>query len=934
MLYKRALCRFMLFTAQQPNMRRLCYALALLLACQSYAQIKPTPAAERLKGLQNRKQLEQRSLLKDVSFRNVGPTVMSGRVVDVDVNPTDPTEFYVAYASGGLWQTRNNGQSFTPIFDSADVITIGDIAVNWNANPRVIWVGTGEVNSSRSSYAGTGMYRSINNGKSWDYIGLPESHHIGKIQLHPGDVNTAWVAVLGHLYSPNKERGIYKTSDAGKTWKQTLFNTENTGAIDIDINPSNPSELYAATWYRTRSAWNFEEGGATSGIYKSTDAGDTWQLVSTPTSGFLTGAGTGRIGIAVYPKDPKVVYAVVDNQNNSTDTTAKKPDSNYVRSFFKDMTVEAFNALDTAKLTRFLRRSRFPAKYTATSVKALVNQQKIKPAALYDYLDVNDGFQNTPIGCEVYRSDDAGKTWKKTNTKPLTIYSTYGYYFGKIYVSPYNDQKVYLTGYTSQISIDGGKTFKTMDKPNVHADHHALWVDPKRDAHLINGNDGGLNITYDDGEHWIKANSPAVGQFYNIAVDDDKPYNIYGGLQDNGTWVGPSINKESPSWQQSGHYAYKSVGGGDGMQVQVDTRDNNTMYTGFQFGNYTRSKRNAPVGDDDDVAEASERNELQSNDDEPAPDAAVAAADPNKPLFIHPQHELGEQPLRFNWQTPILLSSHNQDVLYYGSNRFHRSMFKGENMEVLSVDLSNGKKTGDVPFGTMTTLSESPLRFGLLYAGTDDGNVQLSKDGGYTWTLLGKGNKKTPGLPSGLYVSRVVASAYKEGRVYVTLNGYRDDHFAPYAFVSEDYGTTWKQIGKDLPQEPVNVIKEDPVSDSIIYVGTDGGLYVSINGGSDFMMWNAGLPKSVPVHDIAIQKRENEIVLGTHGRSLYVAKLDTVQKLLRDKGFYDKRKAEADKFVSFLSGNDNVYAREGLNVNCPPLKSKKRVKETMVVVTR
>ncbi|MDX2048570.1 MAG: hypothetical protein SFU87_17420, partial [Chitinophagaceae bacterium] len=287
-----------------------------------FSQIKPTSAEERWKGLQKRKLLEQKSLLKDVKFRNVGPVTMSGRVVDLEVNPEDPTEFYVAYASGGLWHTINNGLSFNSIFDSADVLTIGDIAVNWSGN-RVIWVGTGEVNSSRSSYAGIGVYKTIDNGKNWQYLGLPESHHIGKIQLHPADNNTAWVAALGHLYSPNKERGVYKTTDGGKTWKQTLYVDDNTGAVEMDINPQNPNELYAAMWYRTRRAWNFEEGGKTSGIYKSTDGGNNWQLVTKPGSGFVTGDGTGRIGLVVYPKNPKIVYAVVDNQNAKPDTTKR-----------------------------------------------------------------------------------------------------------------------------------------------------------------------------------------------------------------------------------------------------------------------------------------------------------------------------------------------------------------------------------------------------------------------------------------------------------------------------------------------------------------------------------------------------------------------------------------------------------------------------------
>ena len=293
------------------------------------AQVKPTPAGERMKSVKQRLALEKRSIVNDVKFRSIGPSIMSGRVVDVDVNPVDPTEFYVAYATGGLWHTTNNGQSFTPIFDSLDVLFIGDIAVNWNSSPRIIWVGTGEVNSSRSSYAGIGIYKSSDNGKHWEYLGLPESQHIGKIQLHPSNENIAWVAALGHLYSPNKERGVYKTTDGGKTWKQTLFIDDTTGAIDIDINPKDPNELYAAMWSRSRSAWKFRESGVTSGIYKSNDGGDTWKKISGEHSGFMKGEKIGRIGVAVYPANPSIVYAIVDNNMIKPDTGTKTADTFY-----------------------------------------------------------------------------------------------------------------------------------------------------------------------------------------------------------------------------------------------------------------------------------------------------------------------------------------------------------------------------------------------------------------------------------------------------------------------------------------------------------------------------------------------------------------------------------------------------------------------------
>ncbi len=828
----------------------------ILITCNSQAQVKVTPASERLKSFTQREALQKKSLLDSVPFHNIGPSVMGGRVVDVDVNPDDPTEFYIAYATGGLWHTINNGQSFTPVFDSADVITIGDIAVNWKTG--TIWVGTGEVNSSRSSYAGIGVYKSKDGGKSWQYLGLPESQHIGKILLHPTDDNIAWVAVLGHLYSPNKERGVYKTTDGGKTWKQTLYVDDNTGAVDMDINLQNPDEVYASSWYRTRRAWNFEPAGKTSGIYKSKDGGNTWKLLTSSDSGFPTGDSTGRIGIAVYPKNPQIVYAVVDNQKARPDT-AKKDTSKYLLKDFKDLTKEGFARLNNNKLDTFFKANGLSKRYNAKDVKRLIETGQLKPTAIYDYLYTNDGFQGLPIGCEVYRSDNGGESWHKTNQKGLPlVFSTYGYYFGKIYISPVNDQKIVLPGFVVEASEDGGKTFKRIDNGNVHADNHACWIDPKRDTHMILGNDGGGNITYDNGAHWAKINAPAVGQFYSVVTDNAKPYNVYGGLQDNGVWYGPSTNKENENWHSSGNYPFKTIMGGDGMQVQIDQQDNVTTYTGFQFGNYSRLNRTNPRA-------TSKR--------------------------ITPQHSLGEKPYRFNWQTPVLISQHNQEVIYFGGNKLFRSFNKADTFYVAGNDLTKGEKKGDVPYGTITTISESPLRFGLLYVGTDDGNIQLSKDDGYSWTLLNAASKKVQkgSLPQNLWISRVLASQYKESRVYAALSGYRNDDFAPYLYVSEDFGTTWKSLSNDLPIEPINVIREDAKNENILYVGTDGGLYVSFDKGQHFMMWNAGLPRSIPVHDISIQQRENEIVLGTHGRSIYIAKLDDVQGLQKDKDWLKKK---------------------------------------------
>jgi photosystem II stability/assembly factor-like uncharacterized protein len=857
--------------------------LTLLSSFHLFSQYKATTADERMKDAQSRKLLEQASYFKDIKFRNIGPTIMSGRVVDLDVNPADPTEFYAAYSTGGLWHTINNGQSFTPIFDQNKHLFMGDIAVDWKT--RTIWVGSGEVNSSRSSYAGDGIYKSKDNGKTWEYLGLPETHHIGKVLLHPTDPNTVWIAALGHLYSFNKERGVYKTTDGGKSWKQTLAIDDKTGVVDMDIDPQNPNIIYATAWYRTRTAWNFEEGGKTSGIYKSTDGGNTWKLLTVAGNGLPANDTLGRMGIAVYPKNPNIVYAIIDNQSRKAgpqrDTSAAVTANRMQLREFRNLTKDQFAKLDNVKVDTFLKFNRFPPQYTSATIKAKVADGTFKPSVIYDYLKgPNEDLMDASAikGCEVYRSDDAGATWKKANTAALDrMYSTYGYYFGKIYVSPVNPDKVIITGVPVMLSTDGGKTFKSIDTRVVHADHHAIWINPAKDSHIINGNDGGVNITYDNGKTWFKANSIPVGQFYSVYVDDAKPYNVYGGLQDNGVWYGPSNATVNDDWINSGSHPFKSIGGGDGMMVHVDTRNNNTYYAGSQFGAYFRNNK--------------DRSEQKS---------------------IRPRHQLGEVPLRYNWETPIWLSKHNQDVLYMASNRFHRSLNRADTMENISGDLTKGGKPGDVPYGTVSWIAESPIRFGLLYAGTDDGLVHISRDAGYNWTKI------TNKLPADLWVNCITPSAYKEGRVYLALSGYRYDHFNPYIFVSEDFGNTWTPLNGNLPLESVNAIKEDPKHENILYVATDQGMYGSIDRGKTYMPFTGDLPR-VPVHDIAIQARENEIVLGTHGRSIYIAKLDDVQKLITDKTYYDKKKSEADKFTSFLKGpkKKEINKKEGADLECP-----------------
>ena len=797
-----------------------------------------TSTEERFNGYLDRVYLEENSIVKNINFRNIGPTVMSGRVTDLSVNPKDPSHFYAAYASGGLWETTNNGNSFNPIFDNQMVMTIGDIEVDWENN--IIYVGTGEKNSSRSSYSGNGIYKSSNGGKDWTNIGLKESHHIGRIIIHPEDNNIIWVASLGHLYSSNKDRGLYKTTDGGVTWRNTLFINDITGAIDLVIDPSNPDILYLSMWERERMAWNFDGSGFGSGIFKSTDGGENWEKISGGLSGFPDTEGTGRIGLDISKSNPNIIYAILDNQDRKASTPSEQKNDDLTKDMLRDISISDFLKLSDEKLNKFLRSNRFPSEYKSDKIKKLVTDGSIDPISLVEFLeDSNSLLYETPvIGAEVYSSQDYGITWKKVNEDELSnLYFSYGYYFGEIRVDPQDPAKLYVLGVPLLKSIDFGKTWESIGFDNMHGDHQALWVNPNRSGHLIAGNDGGLNISYDAGKNWMKHNSTSVGQFYDINIDMNDPYNVYGGFQDNGVWMGPSNYESSLRWHSSGQYPWKSIFGGDGMQTEIDFRDNETVYTGSQFGNYARI--NTRTG---------ERKR------------------------ITPSHKLGERPYRWNWETPIYLSRHNQDILYMGSNKFHRSLNQGNDFETLSADLTNGGIKGNVSYGTLTTIIESELKYGLIYVGSDDGLIHVSKDGGFTWKNISNS------LPKKMWVSGIYPSKFKESRVYLSLNGYRWDNFESMVYVSEDYGFNWSKIGHNIPDEPVNVIIEDLKNEKLIYVGTDHGLYASLDYGNLFFAFSGGLPNA-PVHDLVIHPRENDLIVGTHGRSIYVTNIEVLQKL-------------------------------------------------------
>ena len=831
----------------------------------------PTPASVRANVAHERAALQEASWTSGLELRSVGPSVMSGRVVDVAV--VEDTLF-VAYATGGLWKSINHGTTFEPLLD--ETCMLGAVAAH--ASGRVV-VGSGEVNSSRSSYAGDGVYISDDHGVTWRHAGLEGSHHIGRVILDENNPDRMWVAALGELYSENRGGAIYRSENGGQTWQAVLTvphgtnKNEFVGFVDMAADATDPNHLFAASWDRTRRAHNFQEGGPGTAVYETTDGGDTWQRISRG-NGFPDGEHAGRVGLS-YHSTSRTLYALVDNQGARPVSDGDvEADTILKADAFLDMEASTFESLSTDQLQAFLDAEGFNEADSAEAVKARVSRGELKPRALYDYLtDGNRALFDTEIvGAEVYRyrvpekndrtnavvspssQNELNQTqhsqdgnlgvWERTHTDYLDdVCYTYGYYFGTVTVDPSNPETLYIAGVPLLKSTDGGATFESIGAPNVHADHHKVWVDPSNPNHLVNGNDGGINVSWDGGESWVKCNSPSVGQFYAVEVDEAQPYRIYGGLQDNGTWVGPHDHRESVAWHQSGHHGFESLGGGDGMQIEVDTRNNDVVYTGYQFGWYSRTER--ALGEE---------------------------------VGLHPSHELGETPLRWNWQTPILLSKHQQDVFYMGSNRVHRSLNRGDDFQSISHDLTRGGLPGNVPFGTLTTMDEHPQHFGQLAVGSDDGLVHVTLDGGHEWRQLplpvpskiGKGS-----AAKHLWVTEVVWSHHDPDLLVVALNGYRHDCQDAFVFATRDLGKSWDSWGGSLPHEPVNALVECQDRSGWWIVGTDGGAYLTVNEGDSFSAIHRELPR-VPVHDLVVQERENELVIGTHGRGLYVLELDAI----------------------------------------------------------
>ncbi len=735
-------------------------------------------AATRLENHARHLEMRDASRFADLEWRFIGPEIMSGRITGLAV-PTDPRSrwtIYAATASGGVWKTVNEGTTWVPITDDLPSASVGAIAVAPGASvaadepdepdaPHTVWIGLGESNILRSSMAGTGVYRSTDAGDTWEHLGLAATHTIARIVLHPDDPDRVWVAASGHEWTANPERGVYKTTDGGVTWEQVLFVDDRTGAIDLAIDPSDPDTLYAAMWERMRRKWNDPEPGPGTGIWKTTDGGDTWGELR---DGLPARGEVGRIGLAVARSRPETVYALLDNAAPAREATGEERDSY--------------------------------------------------------------GRQRGPVrkGAQLYRSDDRGETWYKASDDSREmerLFSTYGWVFGQVRVDPSDADTVYALGVELLRSTDGGKTFAAVRYQGLHADHHDLWIDPEAPGHLVSGNDGGINLSYDGGKTWRNIDTMGCVQFYNVAYDMAEPFRVYGSIQDNHSWRGPVTHRPG----RDPVTAWETVPGGEASYLAVDPSDQNVLYSSGFYGRIQRS-----------------------------------TLSPRKTDDIVPKAAAGEPALRGQWLAPFALSPHNPRVIYHGMQCVFRSVDRGDHWQRISDDLTRNDpdKRGNIPFQTITALSESPLRFGLLYAGTDDGRRHVTPEGGASWTEI------TEGMVPGKWLSRVAASAFAEDTVYAAQSGKRDDDFQAYLWRSRDRGATWQDIAGGIPGGPINVVKEDPRDGHVLYVGTDLGVYATIDGARTWHVLGKGLPIAF-VHDLIVHPRDHVLVIATHGRGMW-----------------------------------------------------------------
>ena len=738
--------------------------------------VKNTDSQLRLDWFAAHQELAKNSPFKKQKWSHIGPTNVSGRCTDIAaVRPKGENyTIYVATASGGVWKTVNEGTTWEPIFEHEATASIGDIALA-PSNQDIIWVGSGEANIFRSSQHGAGIYKSIDAGKTWQHMGLAGTLTIGRIVVHPTNPDIVYVAAGGHEWTDNKERGLFKTTDGGKTWVNILYIDEKTGAFDLAMDPDDTEILYATVWSRIRPKWNDPRvmpGYMQSGVYKTTDGGANWKPIN---NGLPEAKFRGRIGLDICLSQPNVLYALVDNYEVARELTAEEKADSYTR-----------------------------------NLKAIIK------------------------GATVYRSNDKGESWTQVSglSEKLLQYmmrhsGTFGWVFGQIRVDPNDPETSYIMGVPLSVSTDGGKTYKRLS--GMHGDHHGMWIDPDNSNYIINVNDGGIVISYDKGKTWRQfLNNLPVCQFFNVSFDLNTPFRVYGSMQDHGSFRGVVTRKGSGfaavEWERAP--------GGEGSTHAIDPRNPELVYSAGFYGHITR-------------ADLSKQGQSQSKN-------------------IFPPEEKGLEYLRGQWLAPIILSPHHPDTVYLGLQYLYRSRFQGDVWERISPNMSYNVKEelGDIPYQTIFTVSESPQNANLIYCGTDDGKVHITKDGGKSWKEIMKG------LPFRKWVSRIAASRYAQSTVYMTQNGKRDDDFAPYIWKSTDFGETWHSIAGNIKLGPVNVIVEDPINRNILYVGTDVGVYVTKDGGKKWDVLGGNLPTAY-VQDLVIHPKENVIVIATHGRGMW-----------------------------------------------------------------
>ena len=700
-------------------------------------------------------------LFKGFKARSIGPAGMSGRITAIDAVQKDPDIIYVGSASGGLWKSTSGGVAWEPIFDDQPAASIGALAIDQNV-PDIIWVGTGEGNPRNTQTSGNGVYKSLDAGKTWKFLGLENTRNIHRVIVDPTNSNIVYVGAQGSAWGESSERGVFKTVDGGKTWRKVLFVDNKTGIADLIMDPSNPNKLIAAMWEFRRWSWSMKSGGPGAGIFISYDGGETWQRKSDKDG--LPKGELGRIGLAIARNNPAIVYALVEAKKNG-----------------------------------------------------------------------------------LYRSDDGGIKWQLVTEENV---SNRPFYYHEIYVDPQNENRIYNLFSSVTMSEDGGKTFKPLIETDIHPDHHAWWIDPKDGNHIIDGNDGGLAISLDRGKTWRFIGNLPLGQFYHINVDAAMPYNLYGGLQDNGSWRGPSRVLSSGDIRNS---YWENIGGGDGFDAAADQLDSRYLYSMSQGG-------------------ALQRLDIMSGDRK----------------GIRPVHPKGDK-LRFNWNAAFAQDPINKSVIYYGSQYVHKSTNKGDSWEIISPDLTTNDKskqkqnesggltfdvTGAENFTTTLAIAPSPVTEGIIWIGTDDGNIQITKDGGKTWENVVKNIK---GVPEGSWVPQIRASSYNAEEAFAVINNYRRDDLRPYVFQTTDFGKTWKAIVKesDVSGYALTFI-QDPIQKNLYFLGTEFGLYISIDAGKTWTKWTSGYP-TVSTYDFAIQPRENDLAIATFGRSIYI--LDNIQPL-------------------------------------------------------